>query len=93
MSYDRQQFIFDSKAKAFIIMIKVTPTITTFLCRFAETLILRWYFYAKIAADETKTDFRRTQKRQRRISTSFKTYMETATTDSNPCSINFTYRN
>ena len=94
MSYDRQQFIFDSKAKAFYNYDKVTPDSATFFMPVCRNL--NFYdgtFYAKIAADEAKRILDEHKSDSAAFPPALKTYMETATTDSNPVLINFTYRN
>ncbi len=95
MSYERQQFIYDTKTKAFYNYEKINPDSLTFylpICKNIsfndETLV-----YSRIFADEALKIFEDHKKENIVYPPLLEAYLKTATADSNPVLVNFTYRN
>jgi hypothetical protein len=95
MLYERQTFIYDTKTKGFYNFDKVMPDSATFyfpLCKnvsFTEGP----FMYARIFADEVLKIVEDHKKENITYPPLLEAYLKTATPESNPVLINFTYRN
>jgi len=95
MYYDRQQFIYDTKYKAFYNYDKINPDSPTYYLPVCKNLNFNDgpLIYARIFADEALKIFDDHKKDNIKYPPLLEAYFKTATDDSNPVLINFIYRN
>ncbi len=95
MWYDRQQYIYDTQKKVFYDFEKITPDSATYFFPVCKNLSFNdgAMVYAKMNADEALRIFEEHKNDNVKYPPLLDAYLHTATNDSNPVLINFTYRN
>ena len=95
MQYDRQQFLYDTKAKTFYNFDKINPDSSTFFMPLGQNMAFNIgsAIYARISATDALKVFEDHKKDNVPYPPLLNDYFKTATADSNPVLINFNYRN
>lgn len=95
MQYERLQFIYDTKTKTFYNFDKITADSLTYYLPLSKSLSFNsgTLLYARVEAAEALKIFEDHKKDNITYPPQLETYLKTATAESNPVLINFTYRN
>ena len=93
--YDRQQFIYDTKSKTFYNYDKINPDSLTYYLPVCQNMNFNdgQQLYARIFAGDALKIAEDHKKDSIQYPPLLEAYLKTATADSNPVLINFTYRN
>lgn len=95
MQYERLQFIYDTKTKTFYNYDKITPDSLTLFMPVNKNQVFydEGFVYARVYADEALRIFEDHKKDNVIYPPLLESFLKTATADSNPILINFTYKN